>query len=123
MRNITKLAIVTLALLLSAGLVLAQHNHAASQSNRAASGDDMMKACQKHGSETMAALDKLEKTIAAGRDSNDPSKMKAALDDAQKQLAEAKHHMSMCPMMSGATMQHDMNNMQHMSDSATTHQE
>jgi hypothetical protein len=63
----------------------------------------------------MAALDKLEKTIAAGRESNDPAKMKAALDQAQTQLAEAKHHMSMCPMMSDGMMHHgNMDHMEHM---------
>jgi hypothetical protein len=93
---------------------MAQHNHAAmtSESQTTQTSDDMMKSWRKHGSETMATLDKLEKTINAGRESNDPAKMKAALSEAQAQVAEAKHHMSMCPMMSGGTMQ--QGNMQHM---------
>lgn len=108
MRNRTRILIGMAVLLLSATLVVAQHNHGGStdQSAQQTSSEDMMKSCQKHGSETMAALDKLEKTIAAGRESNDPARMKAALDQAQSQLAEAKHHMSMCPMMGGAGMMH-----------------
>jgi hypothetical protein len=109
---------VLLALVLGAGVAVAQQDHMAmpDQSGKP-NPEDMMKACHKHSAESMAALDKLEKTIATGRESNDPAKMKAALDTAQKQLAEAKHHMSMCPMMSG-NMQHGgmehMNHMDHM---------
>jgi hypothetical protein len=90
-----------LTLVLSAGVAMAQQEHAAmtDQSQTKPGSEDMMKGCHKHGSEAMVALDKLEKTIAAGRESNDPVKMKAALNTAQKQLAEAKHHMGMCPMM------------------------
>ncbi|MFB3916164.1 MAG: hypothetical protein ACE14M_05515 [Terriglobales bacterium] len=117
MRNATKIVFILAALLLSAGFVLAQHNHAATdiQSTPQSSGKDMMQACQKHRSETLAALDKLEKTIATGRQSNDPAKMKAALDQAQTDLVEAKHHMSMCPMMSGSMMHRGMSGgmMQH----------
>jgi hypothetical protein len=61
----------------------------------------------------MATMDKLGKTIAAGRESKDPAEMKAALVEAQKQLAEAKHQMGMCPMMSNM-QQDDMGNMDHM---------
>lgn len=108
---------VLLALVLSAGVAVAQHDNMAmpNQSQDKPNSEDMMKACHKHGAESMAALDKLEKTIAEGRESNNPAKMKAALDTAQKQLAEAKHHMSMCPMMSGGHMQHgSMEHMDHM---------
>jgi hypothetical protein len=99
---------VLLAVVLSAGVAMAQQDHAAmtDQSQTKPGSEDMMKSCQMHRSGTMAALDKLEKTIAAGRKSKNPAKMKAALDAAQKQLAEAKHQMSMCPMMSGGNM-HD----------------
>jgi hypothetical protein len=74
------------ALVASAAIALAQHNHAemtGGTQGKQTSSEDMMKSCQKHGSETMAALDKLDKTIASGRESSDPAKMKAALDEAQ----------------------------------------
>ncbi len=118
---------VLLALVLGAGVAVAQQDRMAmpDQSQAKPNSEDMMKACHKHGAESMAALDKLEKTIAAGRESNDPAKMKAALDTAQKQLAEAKHHMSMCPMMSGGNMQHGgmehMDHMKGMSDESEKH--
>ncbi len=118
---------VFLALVLSAGVAVAQQDHAAmtDQSQTKPGSEDMMKGCQMHRSGTMAALDKLEKTIAAGRKSKDPAKMKAALDTAQKQLAEAKHQMSMCPTMSGGNM-HDggmdhMGHMNGMSGDSETH--
>ncbi len=114
--------LVTMAVV--AGLALAQHTHAAMTEGvqgQQSTSEDMMKSCQKHGSETMAALDKLEKTIASGRESSDPLKMKAALDQAQKELAEAKHHMSMCPMMSGGMMHHG--NMDHMQHNKSTGQQ
>jgi hypothetical protein len=110
---------VLLSLVLSAGVAMAQQDHAAmtDQSQTKPGSEDMMKGCQMHRSGTIAALDKLEKTIAAGRKSKDPSKMKAALDAAQKQVAEAKHQMSRCPMMSGDNM-HDggMEHTGHMND-------
>lgn len=114
MRNTKKVVwLAVLALVISAAAA-AQHDHKAmtSQAQSKSGSEEMIKSCQKHGSETAAALDKLDKTIASGRQSDDPAKMKAALNEAQTQLAEARHHMSMCPMMSGAPMQHG--NMQHM---------
>jgi hypothetical protein len=108
---------VLLTLVLGIGAAVAQHDHGAmtDQSQNKPNSEDMMKACHKHGSEASAALDKLEKTIAAGRESNDPARMRAALDTAQKQLAEARHHVSMCPMMSSGNMQHgSMDHMDHM---------
>jgi hypothetical protein len=116
-KMMTRVLLVTTALLLSVTLVVAQHNHAATTNQLASQGadNDMMASCQKHGTETMAALDRLEKTIAAGRESNDSAKMKAALEQAQTQLAEAKHHMAMCPMRKGGKMHHgSMDHMQHM---------
>ena len=112
------IAVVLLVMFIGVALAVAQHNHAAMSQAPAGqgSGEEMMKSCQKHGSETMAALDQLEKTIAAGRESNDPAKMKAALDEAQKQVATAKHHVGMCPMMSGGKMQHGGMDMKGMSD-------
>lgn len=106
-----------LVLVLSAGAAMAQQDHAGmtDQPQSKTTSDDMMKGCQKHSPEMKAAMDRLEKTIAAGRESNNPAKMEAALVEAQKQLAEAKHQMSMCPMMNGGNMQQDgMGNMDHM---------
>jgi hypothetical protein len=118
---------VFLAVVLSAGVAVAQQDHSSmtDQPQSTSSSDDMMKGCHKHGSESMAALDKLGKTIATGRESNDPAKMKAALDTAQTQLAEAKHHMNMCPMMNGGKMQsggmEHMGHMNGMSDDSDKH--
>jgi hypothetical protein len=105
-----------MVLVLSAGAAMAQQDHAGmmDQPQSKTPSEDMMKGCQKHGPEMLAAMNRLEKTIAAGRESNKPAKMKAALVEAQKQLAEAKHQMSMCPMMSSNMQQDEMGNMDHM---------
>ncbi len=117
MKTSNAILTVFLALVLGTGVAVAQHDHSAMtdpspSTPTSPTSRDMMKSCQKHGSETMAALDKLEMTIARGRESKDPATMRAALDAAHEQLAEAKHHMSMCPMMSGGNMQ--QGDMEHM---------
>jgi hypothetical protein len=113
--NVMLMALLTLVL--GAGVAMAQQDHAAmtDQSQSTSKSGDMMKSCHKYGSETMATLDRLEKAIAEGRESNDPAKMRMALDTAQKQLVEARRHMSMCPMMGGDKMQDGgMEHMDHM---------
>jgi uncharacterized membrane protein (DUF106 family) len=72
-----------------------------------------------HMTATKASLDNLEKTLAAGRESNDPAKMKASLEKAQTELADARKEMSMCPMMNGGMHHHqqsDMEGMDHPDD-------
>jgi hypothetical protein len=98
-----RVLLLVFALALSATMLLAQ-NQAASTPSKTAP--------QKQGGRcpemtaTTADLDQLEKTLASGSESNDPAKMKAALEQAQTQLADARHHMSMCPMMNGGKMRH-----------------
>jgi soluble cytochrome b562 len=45
------------------------------------------------------SVDQLSKTLEAAKQSNDPSKMRAAIDQTQKHLSEMKEHMSMCGNM------------------------
>ncbi len=58
-----------------------------------------MQSCQKHCSTASESIDKLTQTIESAKQSNDPAKMRAALDQAEKPLADMKQHMSMCMNM------------------------
>ena len=63
--------------------------------------DQMMKDCMQHHQSVTKSIDETSKTIEGAKQSNDPAKMRAALDQAQKQLTEMKEHMSMCSNMMG----------------------
>ncbi|HEY9466426.1 MAG TPA: hypothetical protein VIR54_25190 [Vicinamibacterales bacterium] len=60
---------------------------------------DMMKNCQEHCQTTSKTIDQLTRTIDDAKASNDPAKMRAALDQAQKPLAQMKEHMNGCMNM------------------------
>jgi hypothetical protein len=59
----------------------------------------MMQRCQEHCSVTGRSIDDLNRKIEDAKKSNDPAKMRAALNDAQKPLADMKNHMNMCMSM------------------------
>ena len=61
--------------------------------------DGMMKQCREHCEAAMKSTDGLAKTIADARASNDPARMRAALEQAEKPLADMRQHMSMCMNM------------------------
>lgn len=61
--------------------------------------DDMMKGCREHCQATTASIDKTLSSIAEAKKTKDPAKMRAALDQVEKPLAEMKSHMSMCMNM------------------------
>lgn len=61
--------------------------------------DDMMKDCMKHHQAGMKSIDQMSKMMETAKQSNDAGKTRTALDQAQKQLAEMKEHMSMCSKM------------------------
>jgi len=56
----------------------------------------MMKECSEHHQAVTKSLDQTSKTLEGAKQSNDPDKMRAAIDQAQKQLADMKDHMAMC---------------------------
>ena len=87
---------------MNTSLVFAQHNHSGPQG----ASPDMMQKCQKHHSEMSTLVDQMSKTLADGREQNNLETMRAAIDKAQSQLGEVKHHMSMCPMAKDGMM-HD----------------
>lgn len=59
----------------------------------------MMKQCNEHHQAMTKNMDEATKTLEGAKQSNDPAKMRAAIDRAQKQLAEMKEHMNMCGNM------------------------
>ena len=61
--------------------------------------DEMMKQCREHHQSTMKSIDQMTKMMEGAKQSNDPVKMRAALDQSQKQLSEMKEHMTKCGNM------------------------
>ncbi len=61
--------------------------------------DDMMKDCMKHHDTGVKSMDRMNKTLEGAKYRRTLRKMRAAIDQTQKQLAEMKEHMSMCGKM------------------------
>jgi len=61
--------------------------------------DEMMKECKEHHQSMMKSIDQMTKMMEGAKQSNDPVKMRAALDQGQKQLSEMKKHMTKCGNM------------------------
>src|SRR5712691_11335795 len=57
--------------------------------------DNMMKGCLEHCEPSMKAMDALARTIGDAK-AKDPAKMRAALEQAEKPLADVRQHMTMC---------------------------
>ena len=58
--------------------------------------EGMMKECSEHHQAVTKSLDQTSKTLEGAKQSNDPDKMRAAIDQAQKQITDMKDHMTMC---------------------------
>ncbi|MEX0805768.1 MAG: hypothetical protein WD688_20980 [Candidatus Binatia bacterium] len=61
--------------------------------------DEMMKDCKEHHQSAVKSIDQMTKMMDGAKQSNDPAKMRSALDQSQKQLSEIKEHMTMCGNM------------------------
>jgi mevalonate kinase len=61
--------------------------------------DAMMKECGRHHQDMMKSIDEMTKMMEGAKQSNDPAKMRAAIDQSQKHLAEMKEHMASCRNM------------------------
>jgi hypothetical protein len=60
-----------------------------------------MKECRQHCQRTRESAANLQKTLEDAKQSNDPAKMRNAIEQAQKPLAEMQSHMDMCMNMMG----------------------
>ena len=78
----------------------------------------MQKECHRHCQPTLDAMKNLSQVVADARASNDPAKMRAALEQVEKQHAEMNKHISMCMRSMGEMdkKQGGMKGMQHGSD-------
>ncbi|PYJ65006.1 MAG: hypothetical protein DME76_18970 [Verrucomicrobia bacterium] len=59
----------------------------------------MMKECSEHHQSMTKSIDQMSKMMEDAKESNDPVKMRSAIDQSQKQLADMKEHMTMCTNM------------------------
>ena len=98
---------IVILLALSSSLALAQHQHSATPPQNTSSEvqPDPMQECQKHHAEATAALDQAVAKLGEAKRLSD-GQMRAAIESAEQQIGEAKHHLSMCPMAKGGSMDH-----------------
>lgn len=61
--------------------------------------EGMMKECNEHHQAMTKSIEQASKALDGAKQSNDPAKMRAAIDQAQKQLGEMKEHMATCGNM------------------------
>ena len=104
-----RIALIGLLLVLvSPGLTLAQqpagqHSHPQKGEMKSMDHhmqmDEMMKKCSDHHQAMRKSMDQMGKTMESAKQSNDSSKLRAAIDETQKQLTEMKEHMAMCGNM------------------------
>jgi hypothetical protein len=103
MRTSKPLIIATFVLLLAVSIAgIAQQQKSTAQTPQRGGSmqmGDMMTACREHCQSTSNSIDQLSRTIDEAKKSNDPAKMRAALESVQKPLADMKNHMSMCMSM------------------------
>ena len=66
------------------------------QHDKKMSNDQMMQSCHKNMQSMMDSNAQTTKDIEAAKQSNDPAKMRAALDEAEKALAPMNDHMKNC---------------------------
>jgi hypothetical protein len=101
--NIHVFVAVVSVFTLSAGQVHAQEQRPAQKNEMKSMGkmsmDEMMKDCKEHHQAAMKSIDQMTKMMDGAKQSNDPVKMRATLDQSQKQLGEMKEHMTMCGNM------------------------
>jgi hypothetical protein len=108
-RHKLRMSLLSLALVgLWAALLSAQQPQQKGEmkSMRSMSMEGMMKECKEHHQAMTKSMDEMSKTLEGAKQSNDPGKVRTAIDQAQKQLADMKEHMSRCGNM--INMMHKM---------------
>jgi uncharacterized protein with von Willebrand factor type A (vWA) domain len=81
------------------GMMQHMRNQLKSEGSGQMSRDEMMKDCKEHHQAATKSIDQMTKMMEGAKQSNDPVKMRATLDQSQKQLGEMKEHMTMCGNM------------------------
>ena len=72
---------------------------------------DMMKSCRDHCQKTSASVDQVLTSLREAKASNDPARMRAAIEEAEKPLGMMQQHMSMCMKMMNMMHGEGMGNM------------
>lgn len=75
------------------------HQGQTMQDEQKTSTQDRMQNCRKNMQSMMQSKDQVKKDIEAAKQSNDPAKMRAALDEAEKSLDSMSGHMTTCMNM------------------------
>lgn len=103
MKNTLSATAVALALLFAAPGYAQETTAPASQASSGMMGgmkmDDMMKQCRTHCQQMSSSLEDLTKMIEDAKASNDPARMREALDKTQMALSGMKENMSSCRSM------------------------
>ncbi len=105
------LLVITAAVALTLLVSAQQPNTGNDEQMQGMQNGQMMQNCQKHCSATAKEIDQLSRQIDEARQSNDPAKMRAALDAAQTQLNDLKQGMNMCMNMKVKSMRQRMRGM------------
>ena len=72
---------------------------------------DMMKSCSEHCQQTSTSIDKVLTSLRDAKASNDPARMRAAIEEAEKPLGMMHQHMTMCMKMMNMMQGGGMGNM------------
>jgi len=90
--NISVFVGVVSAVTLSAGQVRAQEQMPSQKSEMKSMGkmsmDEMMKECKEHHQSAMKSIDQMSKVMDGAKQSNDPAKMRAVLDQVRSTLVK-----------------------------------
>lgn len=60
---------------------------------------NMVKECNKHHHAMTKDLNEANKALESAKESNDPAKIRAGIDEAQQQLRDMKQHLDRCGNM------------------------
>ena len=91
MRFRVAVAAVCLAGLAVGSIAFAQHEGHQMSAAPAGSG-----ACAEHSRVSLEIIDRAQRRLEESRQTNNPARMRAAMDDLQQALAELKTHLSLC---------------------------
>ena len=86
-----------------------QMNNGQTQPDQATTKGQMMQSCRRNMQSRMNSNGQITKDIEAAKQSNDLTKMRAALDEAEKALSPMNEHMKSC--MGMMSMMQNMNGM------------
>ena len=108
--------VVAVSVFASSCSIPGQEQRSAQKSEMKSTGkmsmDDMMKHCKEHHQSAMKSIDQMTKVMDGAKQSNDPAKMRSALDQSQKHLGQMKEQMTMCgKMMNMMEKMHGMGGM------------